>query len=226
MRDNMVFNRIHLPAYVTVASAFIIILLTPSPLLNLLVALISLGIVINIELLGLSRHGSFDPNPIILETIMLIQVLLHYTGMDKPYIILLAIAASSTIIASSYWEGEGYQAPYTPILPIALFIAPLAGIMVRASSPFLYTLISLLETSILYGIDTWKASGITELAAHLSAAIAVYSILYLATGSGTATLIVSTTYFIKLLASTGVNGSKIYPSIDPLVKILLGGAAG
>lgn len=226
MTHRDVFGRIHLPAYAIVAGSLLVMCLVPSPLQALITSLVAIALVVNIELLGVSRYETFDPSPVLLSIILLIHGLVSYAGIDRPYIVLLAIASASVLISASYWEEPGYTIPYTPLLPIALFTAPLAGILVGAGHPFLYTLVSMLETSVLYGVNTWKTGDAPHLLAHVLVAASLYGLVYLMTGELVVTLLISTTYFVKYLATGDERLSAIYPSMDPFIKTILEGVLG
>ncbi len=220
------FSRVHIPSYLVVASVSVLMAALPSPLQSLITSLIGLGIVVNIELIGVSRFESFDPSPVLLSIILVVEGFTRYAGLDRPYITLLAVATGSVLISASYWEEQGYTAPYTPLLPIAIFTAPLAGILTGSKHPFLYTLVSMLETSILYGVNTWKTSDVVNLLAHILVAVAIYGFVYTVTGELVVTLLISATYFVKYLATMSERLREAYPSIDPYLKTILEGVLG
>lgn len=224
--DKGVFARIHLPAYMVAAASSLLMGLLASPIKALIVSLVGVAVVVNLELLGVSRFESFDPIPVLLQIVLVVEALVSYVGVDRPYIVLLGVASASVLISASYWEEPGYTSPYTPLLPIALFTAPLAGILAGAGHPFLLTIISMLETSIVYGVNTWESGDVVHLASHILAAATVYGLVYQLTGDPQVTLFLSATYFVKYLATGHDKLAAIYPSIDPYIKAILEGVLG
>lgn len=219
------FGKAHLPGYLLAAAAAVLIASTSYQPARLIASLAFLGVIVNIELHSLSRHASFDPAPILLASLLVVESLMEFAGIRRPYILLASLTVAAAVQAIAYWEYEGFREPYTPILPVAVLTAPLAGMLLHAEDPFLYTLLSVFETTIAYGIDAWGAEGSQLTLAQASAATAIYSLLYMEERLLIPVLIVATTYFIKVLASSGKLASKTYPSIDPYLKILLEGIA-